>query len=148
MINIKTHRTCAADDCDVVFKMYKTTDKYCSYSCKKKNEKTKVKKHYQIPKMSAKQKVLMAKYYKIRADFLNALPDKVCPVFPDKLVSDVHHKKGRSPTSYADDWARENNIPLLLDIRFFLAVSRSGHEKIEKNPIWAKKMGFSVDRLK
>jgi hypothetical protein len=36
---------------------------------------------------------------------------------------------------------------LLLDQRFWLAVSRKGHKAIEQNPEWAKKMGFSESRL-
>jgi hypothetical protein len=36
---------------------------------------------------------------------------------------------------------------LLLDQKFWLAVSRKGHKAIEANPEWAKKMGFSESRL-
>ena len=147
MINLKTHKECAADDCTVVFKLYRTTDKYCSYECKKNNTTPTKSKNYTIPKQSKKMAALMPRYYKIRADFMNALDSQDCPVYPDKSISDVHHKKGRSPDAYADDWARENNIPLLLDVRFFLAVSRYGHDYIEANPKWAKEMGYSLDRL-
>lgn len=145
MIKPKKTDICADDECENEFTKYRTTDKYCSYACKKKNTAAKPKKHYQIPKMSAKQKAKMAEYYVVRAEFLNSLTDLLCPVYPDKTVTDIHHKKGRE--GYADDWARRNNIPLLIDTRYFLAVSRLGHDKIEKNPTWAKKMGFSEDRL-
>ena len=68
-----------------------------------------------------------------RLDFLRIMVkhDEKCPVYgvPITLESDVHHKKGR--TGYADDWARENGISLLIDPRFFLACCRAGHQYIE-----------------
>ena len=72
-----------------------------------------------------------------------------CPVtgVDIDLHSDIHHKKGRSINSYADQWAKENDIPLFIDPRFFLAVSRVGHKKIETHPKWAKANGYSLSRL-
>lgn len=144
---IKANKTaiCSDPECNNEFTKFRTTDKFCSYECKKRNAKPKKRKHYVIPKISEKQKAKLAEYYKVRADFLNSLKDPFCPVYPDKYVTDVHHKKGRE--GFADDWARRNNIPLLIDVRYFLAVSRSGHEYIEQHPIWAKEKGFSEDRL-
>ena len=60
-------------------------------------------------------------------------------------ATDIHHKMGR--IGYADEWARQENIPLLLDVRFWLAVSRKGHQMIEENPEWAKENNYSIDRL-
>src|SRR5687768_15372187 len=51
---------------------------------------------------------------------------KRCAVFPDRPATQVHHMQGR--VGYADEWARENNIPLLLDERFWLPVSDEGHK--------------------
>lgn len=136
---------CAADGCNNEFIKFRSTDKYCSLRCKLSSTPKKKKKHYVIPKKSAKKAAADIEYYKIRAEFLNNLKSKICPVFPAKLVTDIHHKKGR--IGFADEWAKENNIPLLIDTRFFLAVSRKGHEQIENNPIWAKENGFSLDRL-
>lgn len=59
---------------------------------------------------------------------------KMCAVFPKKKATQVHHKKGRI-------------AGLLLNKKYWLPVSMSGHEKIEKNPNWAKEMGFSMSRL-
>lgn len=147
MINIKSDPVpCADKECDNHFVRFRTTDKYCSYSCKKKNQKPPTnKKHYIIPKISKKQKKALTEYFKVRAEFLNSLTNYSCPVYPEKSVSDVHHMKGKE--GYADDWARENNIPLLIDTRYFLAVSRMGHGYIELHPIWAKENGYSYDRL-
>ena len=66
-----------------------------------------------------------------------------CPITGTDIdmSSDIHHKKGRN--GYADDWARLNDIPLLIDPRYFLAVSRVGHQWIEMNPTKAKQMGLS-----
>lgn len=102
-------------------------------------------KKHKIKNATAKQLKLLSKYRKIRDPFMRDPKNKFCPV-TGQLTTDVHHKKGK--IGYADEWARINDIPLLLDVRFFLAVSRKGHEKIETNPEWAKKNGYSIDRLK
>ncbi len=46
-----------------------------------------------------------------------------------------------------DLWAKENDIILLLDERFWLSVSMDGHEKIGREDEWAKTLGFSLPRL-
>lgn len=129
----KTTAICAASDCENEFKLYRTTDKYCSYECKRANTTVKPKKMYKIPHRSKKETKRLGEYYKLRADFLNLPENKICPVTGEP-TTDVHHKKGRTGD-------------LLLDIRFWLAVSRTGHDKIESNPNWAKKMGYSLNRL-
>lgn len=84
-------------------------------------------------------------YESVRQVFLSKPENKFCRLFPGNLATEVHHKKGR--VGYADDWARRNGIPLLIDVRYFLPVSREGHNKIENNPEWAKALGYSHDRL-
>ena len=86
------------------------------------------------------------KYIVVRNEFLGKPENKFCPVTKQPAV-EVHHKKGRQHDQYADDWARENNICLLIDVRFFLAVSREGHDWIEANPEESKELGYSVSRL-
>jgi len=88
-------------------------------------------------------------YPGVRKDFL-AMCIKFGIVSPiDKteitMDSDIHHKMGR--TGYADKWARDNDISLLIDARFFLAVSRTDHQWIELNPVKAKELGYSYSRL-
>lgn len=70
-----------------------------------------------------------------------------CPITGREITihDDVHHKMGR--IGYADEWAREKDISLLLDVRFFLAVTRQGHEWIELHPEAAKAKGYSLSRL-
>lgn len=106
--------------------------------------KKKYKQKKPISKKSKKQKVLDAKYSVLRIEFLGKKENQVCPVTGEK-TTDVHHMMGR--VGYADDWARFNNIPLIIDVRYFLAVSRRGHQHIEENPEWAKEKGFSKSRL-
>lgn len=84
-------------------------------------------------------------YEKAREEFFSDPLNKFCRVFPGKLATEVHHKKGRN--GYADKWAKDNDIPLLIDKRYFLPVSRDGHNKIEKNPDWAYALGYSQSRL-
>lgn len=145
-MKVKTHDFCAYKECGKEFKKFKTTDKYCSGLCQFKDKKPDItlKNVKPIRKISKKQSILNAKYLVVNKEFLSKPENKICPV-TGQQTTEVHHKKGR--VGFADDWARENNIPLLLDVRFFLAVSRKGHRQIEENPEWAKEMGYSVSRL-
>jgi hypothetical protein len=81
-------------------------------------------------------------YYAEKAVWIKNL---MCAVFPTLKAQDVHHKKGRD--GYADDWARDNDVSLLLDKRFWLPVSRKGHILIDAKPEWAKKNGYTISRL-
>ena len=102
---------------------------------KKKNEgKQKTIKEFKpIPKISQKRKIENAKYIVLRIEFLGKKENSICPVTGEK-TTEIHHKKGRVGS-------------LFLDVRYWLAVSREGHKKIEENPEWAKKEGYSLSRL-
>ena len=102
---------------------------------KKKNEgKQKTIKEFKpIPKISQKRKIENAKYIVLRIEFLGKKENSICPVTGEK-TTEIHHKKGRVGS-------------LFLDVRYWLAVSREGHKKIEENPLWAKKEGYSLSRL-
>lgn len=58
--------------------------------------------------------------------------------------SDVHHMKGR--IGYADEWARNLDISLLIDVRFFLACSRNDHTWIEQHREEAEAKGYTLTR--
>lgn len=95
-----------------------------------------------ISKVSGK----MAKELEIYVQKKTAwLKGKRCAVYPQLPAIEVHHMKGR--VGYADQWAEDNRTPLLIDLRFWLPVSRPGHNAIENNPLWATEMGFSLSRL-
>lgn len=146
-MKVKEFKDCKV--CGTEFKMYRTTDKYCSPNCMRKDPKFKqnisLKEIKPIRQVSKKQQILNSKYLVLNKEFLSKPENQICPVTGEK-ATEIHHKKGRK--GFADDWARENNIPLLIDVRFFLAVSRKGHMKIELEPEWAKEMGYSVNRIK
>lgn len=101
------------------------------------------KQHHRTPinKVSEKTAKKLSEYLQIKKEWIKG---KKCAVFPTHAAVDVHHMKGR--VGYADQWARQNNIPLLIDTRFWLPVSRDGHIEIENRKGWALKMGYSLPR--
>jgi hypothetical protein len=104
-------------------------------SCKncETTQVSKPKKSTGIKARSSKKEEQDKVYNDLRKVFLKENPR--CAVFPSKLSTDVHHKKGRLGNNY-------------LDVSTWLAVSRDAHRKIEDNPEWAYKMGYSELRLK
>jgi len=86
-----------------------------------------------IKKVSDKRKVENKEYLDLRNGYFYNNP--LCEVkFCNNLATEIHHKKGRIGK-------------LLTDIRYFLAVCRECHNKIELNPILAKENGYSLNRL-
>lgn len=106
-----------------------------------KKGKIVVKARTPVKKVSDKRKVENLQYAADRIVFLNKPENRICPVTGQR-AKEVHHMRKRR--GYADELARLNNIPLLLDQRFWLAVSRDGHEAIENNPEWAYEKGYSI----
>jgi hypothetical protein len=92
-----------------------------------------------IAKVSQKQSKMLNQYAKIRQKFLLnkwcAYHGKPC------LPTDIHHAMGR--VGFADD----KEIPLLIDIRYFVPVCREAHRWIEEHPREAKEQGYSESRL-
>lgn len=100
---------------------------------KNRKPNLKLKSLYKIPKVSDKRKVDNAKYLVLRIEFLGKPENQKCPI-TGKPTTDVHHSKGRIGS-------------LLLDTRYWIALSREGHKQVEENPDWAKENGYSLDRL-
>ena len=76
----------------------------------------------------------MKEYAKLKEQFLQDNPQ--CQVFPwicecnqFRPATQIHHIRGRAGS-------------LLLDTRFWMAVSQEGHEFIHKNPELARKHGY------
>lgn len=109
------------------WKQYNSLQKCPCDACKSKAKKPK-----RIKPVSEKRKAENLVYSELRRVFLNLPENKVCPV-TGQPTTDVHHKKGRIGT-------------LLLDTKYWLAVSREGHIKIEENPEWAYEKEFSIKR--
>ena len=105
----------------------------------------KPKKNYRIPKVSKKRAKENTEYNLIAKKFKKDNP--ICSVGIlecTRETMDVHHKKGR--VGYVDDYARENEVKLLVDVRFFLPVCRTCHTYIEEHSEWAYEKGYSIRR--
>ena len=129
-------KKCADKDCNNEFKQYNSLVKYCSPKCQNKNRKPnlQLKSLYKpIKKVSDKRKIQNAKYLVLRIEFLGRPENQKCPI-TGKPTTDVHHMKGRIGD-------------LLLDTRYWVALSREGHKYVEENPEWAKENGYSLNRL-
>lgn len=135
-MKVKTEKKC--NHCKTLFKLFTSLDKYCSPDCKKAGEKAKGKR-IGVNKVSSKQVEILKIYEEKRKRFLYQNP--ICPVTGLK-ATEIHHM--RKKRGFADELARLNNIPLYIDERYFLAVSRRGHELIEDNPEWAYSKGYSI----
>ena len=151
MLKSKRQKNCKT--CGEPFRAYRSTDQYCSPACIPQEKKRglerksdqKIERRTRIKPVSKKQQRLNIRYLRARKAFLLNPKNRMCAVYPHQKATEVHHKMGRR--GYADENARANDVPLIIDIRYFLAVSRDGHEWIERNPIQAKERGWSLDRL-
>jgi len=116
----------------VVWKQYNSLQKCQCEECRALVVQ-KPKKPYIIPKVSEKRKIDNLKYSAQRIVFLGKPENKICPItgWP---TTEIHHKKGRIGE-------------LFLDERYWIALSREGHQYVEENPEWAKENGYSLDRL-
>ena len=85
-----------------------------------------------ISSMSSDMQKKMREYTKRRKLFLDANP--MC-VWENTEADDIHHSRGRIGD-------------LLLDMRYWLPVSRATHDKIHKNPTWAKENGLLQDWMR
>lgn len=138
----KTHKDCKV--CGSEFRLYRTTDKYCSPSCQSKDQKKEPVKKVKSPikKVSKKQAVLNGKYSVKRIQFLSKPENKFCFVNGcGKLATTVEHRMGRK--GFADDWARDNNIPLIIDERFFAPCCLEHNLEFERNPELSNKYQLS-----
>ena len=127
-MKIKTTKKCKT--CGKEFKIFRTTDKYCSPECvENKPQKKSV---APIKPVSDKMTKELAKYRRLRSQYLEATP--TCEVRGcNRASSEIHHRRGR--------------LQYLCVVEYFLAVCRLCHLWIEANPEAAKEQGYSVDRL-
>ena len=127
-MKIKTTKKCKT--CGKEFKLFRTTDKYCSPECvESKPQKKSV---APIKPVSDKMAKELAKYRRLRSQYLEATP--TCEVRGcNRTATDIHHRRSRGI--------------YLCVVEYFLAVCRPCHLKIESEVIWAKEQGYSVDRL-
>lgn len=110
--------------------LFKTIDKYCSYSCAKTcDDITKGFKQSQKPikKVSDKRKIENYQYGKMKKDFMSLPENKYCPiakeVFGIQLEStEIHHT-----------FCGKDRAKYFLDKSTWIAVSRKGHNYIHNN---------------
>ena len=127
-MKIKTTKKCKT--CGKEFKIFRTTDKYCSPECvENKPQKKSV---APIKPVSDKMTKELAKYRRLRSQYLEATP--TCEVRGcNRVATEIHHRRGR--------------LQYLCVVEYFLAVCRPCHQHIEMNVDWSKENGYSVNRL-
>jgi hypothetical protein len=118
-------------ECGEMFVRYKTFDKYCSYACKKKNEKASGKKRTRIKPIADKRAEELAIYRKTRDAYLKEITE--CEVHDcNNKATHIHHKNGRRGK-------------MLYDSNYFMSVCNACHpQKIHENPEWSRAMGYLI----
>jgi hypothetical protein len=145
----KTHKICANPECDNEFKLYKTTDKYCSPECQRKCNPPKEKKpivwdqkpRQPIKKFSKQRLREMPVYNKLRIEVLSDAKFKCFIDGCTNVATTCEHTMGRK--GYADEWARDNNISLYIDKRFLKACCYFHNSELENNPELSKEYQLS-----
>lgn len=84
-----------------------------------------------IAKESAKRKKLKPVYENIRIEILSEAKFKCFVSGCANVATTLEHQKGRK--GFADEWARDNNIPLLIDKRFLKPCCSFHNTEFENN---------------
>lgn len=109
----------------------------------RKAERRVIKEKKPINKVSDKRNVQLQDYAPLRDKYLFDHPD--CEYHGKGCASQVvHHAGGR--VGFIDDYAREHNIPALVDVRYFRALCHPAHEWATENSREAIEAGISVLR--
>jgi len=75
---------------------------------------------------------------------------KTCQAkFPHDCIGGItcHHMAGRSIKEFHDEWASENDIPLLIDERLWMPLCLNAHMYITERSKWACENGYSFLRV-
>lgn len=142
MDNFKLKK-CAEKNCGNIFKQYNSFQKFCGSVCAIKNQKPKkVKVYAPIKKVSKKRQIENAKYIVLRISFLSNPKNKICFIDGcEKEATSIEHSAGR--LGFYDDFARDNNISLYLDVRFWKPCCLEHNLELENNPELSKKYQLS-----
>lgn len=130
--------------CGNHFVMYNSLNPYCSPECKFKYSKPfdlKLKPLYKIPNQSKKSKALNPIYEKIRIEVLSEAKFKCFIDGCTNVANTIEHRMGRK--GFADEWARDNNIPLRIDKRYLAACCLHHNGELENNPELSKNYQLS-----
>lgn len=131
-------------ECQKDFIKYKTTDKYCSFVCYNKNRKPnlQLKSLYKpIKQVSDKRKEFNKIYEVVRIEVLSEAKFKCFIDGCTNVANTVEHLMKRK--GFADEWAKENNIPLLIDKRYLRACCLHHNGELERNPELSKQYQYS-----
>lgn len=95
-----------------------------------------------IPKFSKKREKENREYTIKRLQFLAQPQNLRCFIDGcNKRADSIEHTRGRK--GFADDWARENNVSLLLDVRFWKPCCNEHNLELERNPELSQKYQLS-----
>jgi hypothetical protein len=122
----------------VVWKQYNSLQKCICEKCLEVNRKQKIK---PIKQYSDKRKELNKVYEKLRIEVLSEAKFKCFIDGCTNVANTVEHLMKRK--GYADEWAKENNIPLLIDKRYLRACCLHHNGELERNPELSKKYQYS-----
>jgi hypothetical protein len=100
--------------------------------CNTKSVEVKEKPKYRKIRYRTLDRAKDERKYSVRAKVFLMLNPR-CGVFPDLRSNQVHHKKGRSGK-------------MLLEEKYFMAVSQEGHDWIRDNPTLAEEKGYTIKR--
>jgi hypothetical protein len=98
-------------------------------------------KKYSIPKVSEKRKGLNSVYQNVRIEVLSEAKFKCFIDGCTNVANTVEHLMGRK--GFADEWAKENDIPLLIDKRYLKACCLTHNGELETNPELSKQYQYS-----
>ena len=132
-------KKCKAQGCNNEFTpSFSTLQKYCSASCaytekRRADAQKPIQKKKPIKKVSDRRKIEQPVYKAKRLKFLKENP--LCAIKGTNCTckaTTIEHTKGRR--GFADDYARQNNISLYLDERFWLPACAPCNLELENNP--------------
>lgn len=119
----------------VVWKQYNSLQKCKCDQCIKTIKKPK------INKVSDKRKELNSIYEKVRIEVLSEAKFKCFIDGCKNVANTIEHLAGR--IGFYDEFAKDNNIPLLIDKRFLRACCLTHNGELETNPELSKKYQYS-----
>lgn len=135
-------KTCIVDGCESLVEG--RTDMCASHGFEmRKADRTKVKEATPINKISPKRRDLNQIYAQRKAKYFFDHPH--CEYHgKDCKGGSLHHMGGR--VGYVDDYAREHDIPALIDDRYFMNLCQVIHDWATLNSREAIEKGVSISR--
>lgn len=122
----------------VVWKQYNSFQKCACSLCLESKPQPKKK---SIKKVSDKRKELNIIYEKVRIEVLSEAKFKCFIDGCTNVANTCEHLMKRK--GFADQWAKDNNIPLLIDKRYLRACCVWHNGELERNPELSKQYQYS-----